>query len=366
MITEQQARSMLHQPVRDVRGSRIGKADHVFLDDVTGKPEWVSVKTGWFGAGESFVPIRDARVVGDHLEVPYPKEKVNNAPLVDVDRGGHLSEREEHRLYQYYGIGDGARKAADRPAAGTGTTAAAAAAGTTVASGHTGTTGRTGAVGTAGPAGMTGAAAETGRAAATPTATTRAAATPTATTRAAAAPGAASAAGRTGVHPGKDGVMTRSEERMRVGVERYETGHAKLHKYVVTEEERQTVPVRHEEVHVEHEPIAEADRGAAMTGELISEAEYEVTLHAERPVVRTETVPVERVRLVTEERVEEQTVTGRVRKERIEADLPDGGTARTQGKEIQGKEIQGKAVQGKEIQGKAVQGKEIQGKDRRR
>ncbi|MEU3563110.1 PRC and DUF2382 domain-containing protein [Kitasatospora sp. NPDC006786] len=347
MITEQQARSMLHRPVHDVRGSRIGKADHVFLDDVTGKPEWVSVKTGWFGAGELFVPIRDARVVGEHLEVPYPKEKVNNAPLVDVDRGGHLSEREEHRLHQYYGIGDGARKAADRPAAGIGTTAAAAAAGTAAASGHTGTTGHTGAVGTAGPAGMTGAAAATGRAGATPTA----AATPTATTRAAAAPGAASAAGGTGVHPGEDGAMTRSEERMRVGVERYEAGHAKLRKYVVTEEERQTVPVRHEEVHVEHEPIAEADRGAAMSGELISEAEYEVTLHAERPVVRTEAVPVERVRLVTEERVEEQTVTGRVRKERIEADLPDGGTARTQGKEIQSR---------------AVQGKEIQSKDRRR
>ncbi|MFD5430947.1 PRC and DUF2382 domain-containing protein [Kitasatospora sp. NPDC127067] len=326
MITEQQARSMLHQPVHDVRGSRIGKADHMFLDDVTGKPAWVSVKTGWFGAGELFVPIRDARVVGEHLEVPYPKEKVNNAPLVDVDRGGHLSVREEHRLHQYYGIGDGGRKAADRPAAGTGTTAAAAAAGTAATSGHTGTTG---------------AAAATGRAATTPTAATRAAA----------APGAASATGRTGVHPGEDGTMTRSEERMRVGVERYEAGHAKLRKYVVTEEERQTVPVRHEEVHVEHEPIAEADRGAVMSGELISEAEYEVTLHAERPVVRTEAVPVERVRLVTEERVEEQTVTGRVRKERIEADLPDGGTARTQGKEIQSK---------------AVQGKEIQGMDRRR
>ncbi|MFI9364296.1 DUF2382 domain-containing protein [Kitasatospora sp. NPDC053057] len=52
--------------------------------------------------------------------------------------------------------------------------------------------------------------------------------------------------------------------------------------------------------------------------------------------VRTEAVPVERVRLVTEERVEQQTVTGRVRKERIDADLPDGKKARMQGKEIRG------------------------------
>ncbi|MEU3572700.1 PRC and DUF2382 domain-containing protein [Kitasatospora sp. NPDC036755] len=343
MITEQQARSMLHHPVHDARGNRIGKADHMFLDDVTGKPEWVSIRTGWFGASESFVPIRDARVVGDHLEVPYAKEKVKDAPLVAVDRGGHLSEQEERRLYQYYGIDlDEAWKAANRPGAGGGTAAAAttaaagtAAAGTAAAAGRTGSTGHLGRAGTAGAAGVTGAAGTTG-----------------ATARAAAVPGAASAVGRAGVHPEKDGVMTRSEERMRVGVERYEAGHAKLHKYVVTEEERQTVPVRHEEVHVEHEPIAEADRRAAMSGDLISEAEYEVTLHAERPVVRTEAVPVERVRLVTEERVEEQTVTGQVRKERIEAELPDGRTGQAHGRQMQGTRMQGAQTQGAEIRGK--------------
>ncbi|MFD0566292.1 YsnF/AvaK domain-containing protein [Kitasatospora saccharophila] len=118
--------------------------------------------------------------------------------------------------------------------------------------------------------------------------------------------------------------MTRSEERMHVGIERYETGHARLRKYVVTEEEQQTVPVRHEEVRIEREPITEANRGEALSGDPISEAEYDVTLHGERPVVRTEAVPVERVRLVTEEHVEQRTVTGEVRKERIEAELPDG------------------------------------------
>ncbi|MFF4384674.1 PRC and DUF2382 domain-containing protein [Kitasatospora sp. NPDC001547] len=319
MITEQQARSMLHHPVHDAQGNKIGKADHMFLDDATGKPEWVSVKTGWFGASESFVPIRDARVVDDHLEVPYPKEKVKDAPLVDVDSTGHLSEREERRLYQHYGIAwDDAWKSANQPGEGGwahagGGTAAAAGAG--AAAGTAATTGRPGTTGTTGI-------------------------TPTGTTRAAAAPGAA-ATGRTG-HLGKDGAMTRSEERMSVGVERYEAGHAKLRKYVVTEEERQTVPVRHEEVHLEHEPITDANRGAAMSGEPISEAEYEVTLHAERPVVRTEAVPVERVRLVTEERVEEQTVTGQVRKERIEADLPDGKSGHLRDKEFRAQELRDK------------------------
>ncbi|NUR30571.1 MAG: DUF2382 domain-containing protein, partial [Catenulispora sp.] len=68
------------------------------------------------------------------------------------------------------------------------------------------------------------------------------------------------------------------------------------------------------------EPITEANLDAAMAGPDISEAEYEVTLHEERPVTNIETVPVERVRLAKEEVTEQETVRGTVRKERIEAD----------------------------------------------
>ena len=46
----------------------------------------------------------------------------------------------------------------------------------------------------------------------------------------------------------------------------------------------------------------------------------EVTLQAERPVVETRVEPVETVRLETDEVTEEETVTGTVRKERIEAE----------------------------------------------
>lgn len=115
---------------------------------------------------------------------------------------------------------------------------------------------------------------------------------------------------------------------MHVGTERREAGRARLRKYVVTEEVQQTVPVRHEEVRVEREPITDANRNSATAGPGISEAEHEVILHEERPVARTETVPVERVRLNTDEHVEEETVKGDVRKEQIEADLPDKDTKR--------------------------------------
>jgi len=54
-----------------------------------------------------------------------------------------------------------------------------------------------------------------------------------------------------------------------------------------------------------------------MDGADITEAEHEVVLHEERPVVTTEAVPVERVRVATETVTEDQEVTGEVRKEQI-------------------------------------------------
>lgn len=130
-----------------------------------------------------------------------------------------------------------------------------------------------------------------------------------------------------------DDAMTRSEERMRVGTQTEQTGRVRLRKYVVTEQVQQTVPVSHEEVRVEREPITEANVDEAMAGPDISEAEHEVTLHQERPVVEKQAVPVERVRLAKETVPGEETVAEEVRKERIEAEggvqqEPDTGQAR--------------------------------------
>jgi len=120
--------------------------------------------------------------------------------------------------------------------------------------------------------------------------------------------------------PTTDDAMTRSEERLRVGTERREAGRVRLRKYVVTETEKVDVPVTREQVRVEREPITDANRGRAMSGPAISEEEHEVTLHEERPVVDTEAVPVERVRLAKDTVADRETVAGEVRKERIETD----------------------------------------------
>ncbi len=124
-----------------------------------------------------------------------------------------------------------------------------------------------------------------------------------------------------GAQAGTDDAMTRSEEQVHVHTQREEVGRARLRKYVVTEHVTKTVPVSHEEVRVEREPITEESRDEALSGPEISEAEHEVTLHAERPVVEKETVPVERVRLETETVDDQATVDETVRKEEIETDM---------------------------------------------
>jgi len=240
-------------------GSKIGAARQVYVDDETGRPEWVTVRTGLFGTSESFVPLADATISGDRVVVPYDKSFVKDAPNLRED--GHLTPDQERELYAYYGRSDSDRRSAgvgrrDRHTPGVGDDDAAG--NTTVVRDTSG--------------------------------------------------------------PTTDDAMTVSEEQLRVGTERREAGRARLRKYVVTENVTQTVPVQREEVRVEREPIRAADVADATSGPSISEEEHEVVLHEERPVVETETVPVERIRVGTETTTDQETVSEEVRKERVEVD----------------------------------------------
>ena len=84
-------------------GKTIGKAGQVYLDDVTGKPEWVSVHTGTFGTKESFIPIAAADLDEDGLQVPFDQDMVKSAPTVDA-QDGHLSQADQAELYEHYGM----------------------------------------------------------------------------------------------------------------------------------------------------------------------------------------------------------------------------------------------------------------------
>jgi uncharacterized protein (TIGR02271 family) len=131
---------------------------------------------------------------------------------------------------------------------------------------------------------------------------------------------AGDAAAREPSRQGTDTAMTRSEEELRVGTARRERGRVRLRKYVVTEEVTRTVPVHREEVRLEREPITDANVDAATGGPELSEAEHEVVLHEEEPVVEKRVVPKERVRLGTDAVTDEREVAEEVRKEQIDVD----------------------------------------------
>ena len=259
MLTQDQARTLIGATAVDSSGDKIGKIGQVYLDDQTGQPQWISVNTGFFGTSESLVPLESATMEGDGVRVAHTKAVVKDAPKVDADQ--HLDPAEEQRLYQHYGMDYGSYDDTSYDTTrGTETYA-----GTDTYAGTT--TGHD---------------------------TTRSHDT--------------------------DDAMTLSAEELHVGTERREAGRARLRKYVVTDTETVTVPVTREEVRLEREPITEANRGDAYSGPDLSEAEHEVVLTEERPVVQKETVPVERVRLETDTVTENRTITEDVRHEEIEAE----------------------------------------------
>jgi uncharacterized protein (TIGR02271 family) len=245
-------------------GDKIGKISEIYEDPQTGKPEWATVTSGMFGSKSNFVPLAGASPDGEDVRAQTTKAQVKDAPGVEAD--GELSEQEERRLFEHYGV----------PYTTEGSTTAQGA-----------------------PAGQ---------------------GVPAGDRR--------EGVGRDTSGPETDDAMTRSEEELRVGTTQREAGRARLRKHVVTEMVTKTVPVQHEEVRIEREPITDGNRDQAMSGADISEEEHEVVLHEEEPVVEKRVVAKERVSLGKETVSEEREVSEEVRKEQIETDGLDSSRNR--------------------------------------
>jgi stress response protein YsnF len=264
-------------------GHILGPLGRLYVDDSSGRPTWVTVATGEPGNAESFAPLDGAAAQGGDVRVAYPRESVRSSPGMSQD--GHLSPAEEKHLLRHYGLLPGV----DEVPAGT---------------------------------------ADAG-----------------ATSRLE-----------------SDYVMVRSEEQLRAGTEIHETERVRIVKRVVTENVTVTVPVRREELHVERIPVdappAPAGPGNghgngngsgytyvdredasepvrddadlyATVGSAFNGDEYDIVLYQERPVVQMEIVPVERIHVLKEIVTHEETLSGVVRKEVIEAESVDAARDRT-------------------------------------
>jgi uncharacterized protein (TIGR02271 family) len=105
MITTENLDTILgsNADVIDPSGDKIGSVGQIFIDEDSGQPAWVSVRTGLFGLSESFVPLADATVQGNDIRVSCDKATVKGAPRID-DQDGRISRSQEDELYRYYGL----------------------------------------------------------------------------------------------------------------------------------------------------------------------------------------------------------------------------------------------------------------------
>lgn len=81
---------------------KIGTTNQVLLDDTTGQPTFVAVRTGLFGLRETVMPLAEAELVDGAIAVPYDKQTIKDAPNVEPD--DQLSADDEARLYEYYNL----------------------------------------------------------------------------------------------------------------------------------------------------------------------------------------------------------------------------------------------------------------------
>ncbi|RKT56844.1 DUF2382 domain-containing protein [Saccharothrix australiensis] len=305
MINQAEVDRLYDCDVLDSHGERIGTVKQVWLDDRDGRPMWATVHTGLFGLKETFVPIQDARIDKGHITVPLEKQKVKDAPRIDVD-DQHMTDAQQDELYRYYDmIPTASTGEHDRLAGGRGGQARG---GQTTGGQTTGGQMRGGQ--------MRGGQATGGQATGGQMRGEQARGQHARTEHARGEQVGGERTRARGRASGGDSV-TRYEEHLDVGTREVRAGRVRLVKHVVTEQQNVSVPVTREEVRVVTEPADGA------TGEPFAEEEAEVTLRRQEPVVEKRAEPVEKVRLDKKTVTEQREVGGQVRKERVEVERDD-------------------------------------------
>ncbi|HEX4719886.1 MAG TPA: PRC-barrel domain-containing protein [Thermoleophilaceae bacterium] len=272
MPQAQEVASWIGWEVVDVSGDKIGKLEAIYLDAETDQPEWALIKTGLFGGRSPLVPLAGAESEGETVRVNFPKDQVKDAPSMKANE--ELSQQEEAQLYHHYGLeysfvpsgsGLGEGGAAGEPGAGSDASQATGEPGdASQASGSQGAGTEATAAGIA-SAGSGGAPTQTGSAGDAPgtpgSAATEQGSTGDASGSGVSQPGSGGdAAAAEGAASGGAGGASAAgpSGRVQEAAEGQASEVIRLKKYIVTEH----VPVQHEEVRVEREPVDESDEAS--------------------------------------------------------------------------------------------------------
>src|SRR5215210_551751 len=99
--------------VYDRNGEKIGKVDDLFVDE-RDNPEYIGVKTGFFGLRSTLIPWQMVRADEGQgrIEVQESKEKVKDAPNFNDDE--EITPEYEREVHSYFGLAGGAEASRER------------------------------------------------------------------------------------------------------------------------------------------------------------------------------------------------------------------------------------------------------------
>jgi sporulation protein YlmC with PRC-barrel domain len=101
-MDERQRQELVGNTLVDRNGEKVGVVGEIYLDDVTGRPEWFRVSTALVSGRQSFVPIGGAQLLGDSVRVAYDATTIEAAAVFSID--AHLPQEDVDRLRAHYGV----------------------------------------------------------------------------------------------------------------------------------------------------------------------------------------------------------------------------------------------------------------------
>lgn len=105
-----EVRGWLGSRLDELGGATVAKIDGFYVDEQTGRPEWLVVRLGRLGH-RALVPAREAVEAAGHVWVPYPRDVIKRAPRTNTK--SPLNREAELDLLRHYGVAGGAGKAAE-------------------------------------------------------------------------------------------------------------------------------------------------------------------------------------------------------------------------------------------------------------
>lgn len=102
----------------DERGEKIGKVEYTVLD-ADGRPEYLAVKTGWFGSNTTLIPesvIRPGER-DEEFTVQASEDRIKDAPTFDNE--DDVTPDFEDRVREYFGLSRSSSEARDATSAST-------------------------------------------------------------------------------------------------------------------------------------------------------------------------------------------------------------------------------------------------------